>query len=221
MTEPILATGFSEQMLEDQQAAFEERKRLRGKMVNRGITYGMGTGFVVGASMDACCAVAPIINLPCPHALAAAGIGVASGLCVGYGAYKTVKPDSAEQMMNRHIVVRQPQGRQRSGIPLGEPVPLATPVNPDERFIPTYTAILSPPARQEFDTRTYMNPIFGDRQTTQEIMTTQTPFGGNLNLETGEEFKKGGFVKRTGLAKVHRGEYVVPKSKIKKCNVCK
>ena len=33
-------------------------------------------------------------------------------------------------------------------------------------------------------------------------------------------FKKGGLIKRTGLAYVHKGEYVVPVNKVKRCNVC-
>jgi hypothetical protein len=88
--------------------------------------------------------------------------------------------------------------------------------NPDE----TYFMATVPRSRQ---TGTFINPLTVPQ--TQEFdqgrMIAQTPFGGRLDLETGEEFKKGGFVKRTGLAKVHRGEYVVPISKIKKCNVCK
>ena len=88
--------------------------------------------------------------------------------------------------------------------------------NPDE----TYFMSSVPQSRQ---TGTFINPLMvpQSQEFDQRRMIAQTPFGGNLDLETGEEFKKGGFVKRTGLAKVHRGEYVVPRSKIKKCNVCK
>ena len=35
-----------------------------------------------------------------------------------------------------------------------------------------------------------------------------------------QSFKKGGLIKRTGLAYVHKGEYVVPVNKVKRCNVC-
>ena len=66
-----------------------------------------------------------------------------------------------------------------------------------------------------------INPIFQERS--QYVV--ETPFGQLFNLETGEFFhypsyKKGGLIKRTGLAYVHKGEYVVPVKDVKKCNVC-
>ena len=36
------------------------------------------------------------------------------------------------------------------------------------------------------------------------------------NVSRGDSYKRGGRVKRTGLAKVHRGERVIPKSKVKR-----
>lgn len=83
--------------------------------------------------------------------------------------------------------------------------------------------VLNPDQAPEPQTMTTTNPLFRNNPSRRDSsgMVVEDPFGQLFNLETGEYFKKGGFVKRTGLAYVHRGEYVVPVNKIKKCNVCK
>jgi len=153
-------------------------------------------------------------------ALIGGGVGVGLVPCVvgtGIGGYRCAEPylearrirQEREESDRAYIEMNE---RNRRDIPtqIGYQIE-----NPDG----TYSmAILDPDTvRNDRNTGTIinLNPLLVAPQT-QEFEPAEPE--GRI---TGEEFKKGGFVKRTGLAKVHRGEYVVPKSKIKKCNVCK
>ena len=59
---------------------------------------------------------------------------------------------------------------------------------------------------------TINNPMY---KPPTEATTDNPVFGGYPS------FSKGGLVKRTGLAYIHKNEYVVPARKVKHCNVCK
>lgn len=200
--------GYRPEYLTAANERFLRRKEMSMSDVKLGGKIGFTAGCISGVCMDIN-GVAPIISLPIPHFLFGAGAGAAVGCIAGYGCYKLTKPQSPEQMLG--IEMTTPVQQQVVGTPVQDTVV-------GHRFNPIYTAVVG-----DRETATIINPMLAPQ--TQEFeqgrMVVETPFGGNLDLETGEEFKKGGFVKRTGLAKVHRGEYVVPRSKIKKCNVCK
>lgn len=75
----------------------------------------------------------------------------------------------------------------------------------DDRINQMYSIIQSPGGEIQLGT---------EQSPPEQEMVSANP------MITGDSYKKGGFVKRTGMAYVHKGEYVVPRHRVKKCKVC-
>ena len=192
-------TGYTPEQLEEADREFEDRKHMREKIARKGGYCGFGLGLGVGYCIEEA-AVAPIIHSSVPHVVAGLGIGAAAGCIAGYGCYKLIKPQNSQQLLR---IPDNPPGVEMTAMPA-----IGSPVTDDVVAGVPRVFVAEAPVQQ--------NPMY--RGMTPPVGQTMNP------VYEGEEvvpsFKKGGLIKRTGLAYVHKGEYVVPVKDVKKCNVC-
>ena len=216
-----VAIGYTPGALQEADREYERRKKIRDAVSKNFGGGGCVVGGVTGLVLD--CAVegtAPTL-MGIPHTFLALGAGGVAGCIVGYGCYKLIKPQNSAQLLRLPVGTEvELSGPPALGTPLrqeiGEPVRFTAEIGP----LPfDQGGVFQPPMFQGI--QRFQNPMLdAPPAQTMEGQISETTMNPMRTQPGTQSLKKGGLVRRTGLAYVHKGEYVVPTKDINKCNVC-
>lgn len=245
-----IATGYDTGTLQEADLEYERRKKLRDAMSKNVACGGAAVGGVTGVVLDCAVEGTVPALMGIPHTFIALGAGAAAGCIAGYGCYKLIKPQNAAQLLRLPVGTEVELPGRNTDIPvLGREVSYTMGTPPPPQLLTAEIGgsfdqggVVQPlmfrnmegrttnPTRDEQGTQRFENPLLDapgtqtmEGRTINPMMTrtTNNPTFDPEALPPGtQSLKKGGLVRRTGLAYVHKGEYVVPTKDINKCNVC-